>query len=118
MKSWSFTIDDWLPCTTNQLLRAVGRRGRLKRSDRELIWWASLALPKATGKRRVSAKFVYPKSARMRDVDSMQKSLLDSLAQCDLIKSDHPRWCELGPWTSVRGERLATVVTLEEVVPS
>ena len=116
MSTWTFTVLNWLPCTANQLLARIQyARTRLKGGDQELVWYASRAVPEATTRRRVSVTFVYPPKQRMRDVDSMQKSLLDALVATGCLLDDHPKWCQLGPWESVRGVTRATVVTLEEV---
>lgn len=115
MNTWSLTIPDFLPCTANQLLARVGSRPRLKRGDRDLIAWYGAWIPRATGKRRVSVVFCYPPRQRMRDCDAMHKSLLDALVKTGLLVDDHPKWCELGPWSSERGERRQTMVMLEDV---
>jgi len=116
VNTWTFTIEDFLPCTANQLLaRTQYTRTRLKGGDQELVWYASRAVPEASKPRRVSVTFVYPPGKRMRDVDSMQKSLLDALVATGCLVDDHPKWCQLGPWESVRGVTRATVVTLEDL---
>jgi len=116
VSSWTFTIEDFLPCTANQLLsRHPCTRGKLKRADFERVWYASRAVPEASKPRRVSVTFVYPSGQRMRDVDSMHKSLLDALVATGCLVNDSPKWCQLGPWESVRGQARATVVTLEDL---
>jgi hypothetical protein len=116
MRPWSFTIPDFLPATANQLLARVGSHGRLKRSDHELVaWYGRQLVPDATGKRRVSVLFVYPRGQRMADVDARRKSLLDALKQAGLIVNDSPKWCVLGEWSSERGDRRATILSLEDL---
>jgi len=116
VSTYTFTIDNFLPCTLNQLLsRHPCTRSQPKRSDIDLVWYASREVPEASKPRRVSVTFVYPPKHRMRDVDSMQKSLLDALATTGCLVDDHPKWCQLGEWRSVRGETRATVVTLEDL---
>lgn len=115
---YELRIADWMPTPLNRLLGAHwGTRARLKRHDRELISYEVQiqGVRSATGKRRVSVCITLPPRRRAVDPDAIWKVLLDSLVRAQLLVNDSARWCELGGVEFSRGEKLETVIRLEDV---
>jgi hypothetical protein len=117
MARYEFTIDRWRPPSKNELFRGtLQRRMRLQKQAAEMVAAYGMAVPKATGPRRVSVRFVYPKRQRMHDVDAFFASLLDALTSAGLIAGDAQNQVSLGPWTLERGSVQSTIITLEDII--
>jgi hypothetical protein len=101
----------------NQLLRGVRLRIRLKKQDREMIGaYARLAaIPRATGKRRVSLLITLAPGQRAPDPDAFWKSTLDALVQAHVLLGDDRHRCELGSVTFRRGSGRQTTIVLEDL---
>lgn len=101
----------------NELLRSHPiRRARLKREAAELVWGYALVagVPRATGRRRVSLWVVAP-WRRLPDPDSADKALLDALVSAGLLVDDSAEWVERTEPVFVRGKRVETTITLEDL---
>lgn len=111
------TIPDWHPATTNQLLRSVRLRIRLKKNDREMVCGYSLQanIPNASVRRRVSLQLTLAPRQRAADPDAYWKSLLDALVRAGLLVDDNRTWCELGSVEFTRGSARATTIMLEDI---
>ena len=113
----SLTIPDWKPTSTNKLITshwAVARK--LKKADADIIAGYAIhqAIPKATGKRRLSFTVYVSGRGRTPDADNFLKSMCDGLVKCGLLVDDSPTWMELGKMEVARGGS-ATVITLEDI---
>lgn len=106
------------PALLNALLRAHwAERGRLKRNDRTLVYFAARAagVPRAAGKRRVSLHLAgWARGGPFPDRDNCLKSVLDALVAAALLTDDDSAGVELGPVTFERGPD-STRVTLEDL---
>lgn len=119
MTIYTFTVPDWLPISVNYLMRARGYAlRRRKQQDAQLIaTYAFLAqIPKATGRRRVSARYVCSRKSRP-DADNLLKSLLDGLVAAGMLRDDRHEFVELGQYefADSEGQERSTVITLEEL---
>lgn len=113
----SLTIPNWKPTSTNKLITshwAVARK--LKKADADIIAGYAIhqAIPKATGKRRLSFTVYVSGRGRITDADNCLKSLCDGLVKCGLLVDDSPTWMELGKMEVIRGGS-ATVIILEDI---
>jgi Holliday junction resolvase RusA-like endonuclease len=100
MSQYIVRINQWHPATTNQLMKSVGARIRLKKRDRKVVGdflRVEARIPMATGKRRVGIKIHLEPGQRRADPDSYFKSLMDALVAHGLLKNDSPDWCEVSP---------------------
>lgn len=100
MATYQVRVEKWHPATTNQLMKSVGARIRLKKRDRKVIGdflRVEARVPMAAGKRRVGLKIHLEPGQRRADPDSYWKSLLDALVAHGLLKNDSPEWCEILP---------------------
>jgi hypothetical protein len=115
--TYRLTVPDWHPAKLNQLLGHWAQRHRLKRGDRQLVWYyARLAgIPPAVLPRRVSLRITLGPRERAGDPDSYWKSLLDSLVHCGLLLDDNRQGVELGTVEFHRGQERATEITLEDL---
>lgn len=114
---WEITIPHWRPAALNELMRGRWQAARLKARDRDVVayWTWGRAIPRVTGKRRVSLRIMIPKRQRRWDIDAFQKSLLDALVHARVIIDDHPDDCEWGGVEYTRGDRLQTTIIVEEL---
>lgn len=111
---YKIEIEDWHPAKVNSWDGRHWRvKHRIKKSDREMIFWYSRHIPPATSKRTVTLEIVLGKGERGGDPDSYWKSLLDALKASLAIKDDSKEWVELMPVTYSRGQK-KTIITLEE----
>ena len=111
------TIPGWHPTPLNKLINCHwGTAAKRKKKDRQTIAFANFdaGIPPATGKRRVTIRIVLGKGQRACDPDAYQKTTLDSLVACNLLRDDSRTWCELAPIEFERGKR-ATVIKLEDI---
>ncbi len=120
MATHRLAIPGWHPARINQFAgRHWGVMSHLKRQDREAITYALItaqpAIPRATGKRRVSLAFTLAPRQRRWDPDATWKSLLDALVCLNLLVSDSDRWCEMGSVTFDRGSKRCTIITLQDL---
>jgi hypothetical protein len=93
-------VPDWLPPTTNQLMRGkIRTRIRLGKSCRNMIfaYAFSARIVPAQGKRRVTIRLSLGPGRRGCDVDAPQKAVLDALKHARAIRGDTREWCELAP---------------------
>lgn len=115
---YTLVIPDWRPTTLNVLMRMHwGKANRAKQSDAGMLaTYARLhEVPPATGRRRVSVRTVLTGRQKPTDPDALWKVLLDGLVKCRQLVDDTAALVELGPVTSERGDRTATVITLEDL---
>lgn len=115
---YTLLVPGWLPTPLNKLLHCHwGKQSRQKKHDADVLGTALLAygVPPATCKRRVDLLVVLPAGQRKTDVDSLHKSLLDGLVRNGGLVNDSPEWVQIAPVSWARGERLCTVLTLEDL---
>lgn len=111
------TINGFTPTRDNQLIYvhwATARR--LKRHDADVIARAAvaLAIPRATGRRRVTL-MVRSRFRRLPDDTAYLKSFLDALVKAGLLVDDSREWMELTfPPTYLKGPK-QTTITLEDL---
>jgi hypothetical protein len=111
-------IDDWKPCSANELIGCHwSTKHRKKAIDAQMVAVYALTqdIPRATGKRRLSFAVTVTGRTGIPDPDNLLKSLLDSLVACERLVDDSPRWLELGELRVARGDRLETRVELEDI---
>lgn len=114
------SIPRFLPTPLNKLMKVHHMDAhRMKKRDKAAVLgaWLEAGFPRATKKRRVSVKFVYPKGGRFHDADNMFKSLSDSLVACGALRNDSPHWVE---WMPPEYERsgdasFKTVIVLQDL---
>jgi hypothetical protein len=115
---YEIRIADWIPTPLNKLLHVHwGTRAKMKRFDCEIVAvsFSRTKFPAATGRRRVRLRVTLPKGKRSPDPDSLYKSLCDALVHCMALVNDSSKWVELGGVEFVRGDRLETVIRLEDI---
>ncbi len=114
---WTITIPDWHPAKLNQLLGDWRKRERLKKGDRFLVvfYVREHRVPVALGKRRVSLTITLAPRQRAADPDAYWKSLLDALVISGALTNDNRQVVELGPVEFVRGAKVSTTITLEDL---
>lgn len=111
-------IPDYLPPTTNQLMRGKLRvRIRLGKSCRNMIFAYSFSarIVPAEGKRRVTIRIGLGPGRRGGDVDAYHKCVLDCLKHCKAIRDDSRHWCELAPVEYLRSSRDSTTIIVEDI---
>lgn len=111
-------VVDWIPTRLNEFAdRHWSVRKRAKDGDKAVVKVHARidGIPRATGKRRVHLWIGLTKGQRRPDPDSFFKSLLDALVAAGLLVDDGPKWCELAPVGYGRGERVRTVIDLQEI---
>lgn len=111
-------IPNWRPANLNSLFRCHWSvRNRKKKADAQMIQAYAMAIPKATGKRRVGLHIVLHGSQQAADPDAYWKSLLDGLVKCSLLVDDSSQYCELSPPTYERGKKSysGTTIILEDL---
>lgn len=87
----------------------------MKASDKQMIAVYGLKVPKATGKRRVSLIWTLGKGGKRVDEDNTQKSILDALVACGLLRDDSAKWLEWGGVTFNRAATKALTIILEDL---
>lgn len=112
-------IPYWHPAKINQLYSGHwAKRAKLKKADVEMVG-AYVRVQhvswKAVSKRRVDLTITLKKGQRAGDPDAYWKSLLDALVACGALVDDNRQWCEVTPVQFIRGERMATKITLEDM---
>lgn len=116
--AYTLRLPRYRPALLNELIgsRHWAKAARLKRRDRKAIagYAALQGVPKAEGRRRVSVVLPGPRTGRLPDPDSWQKSTLDALVAAGLLVDDSGKWCEVGPATFERGGT-DTTITLEDI---
>ena len=93
-------LPNYTPTSVNKLLSMHwGSRGKVKRGDMDIIaHFASVQkLPRATGRRKVTIRVVWPRGARMPDPDNIKKVLLDGFVAASLLVDDSIKWCQVEP---------------------
>jgi hypothetical protein len=111
-------IPAWAPARLNQWDgRHWSVRARLKTFDRNMVATYALkaALPRATGKRRVTVTITLGASQRACDPDAYTKSLADALVHCGLLRNDSREWVEWMPFRFERGAERATAIELMDI---
>jgi len=105
-----------VPATLNSLLVHWAERGRLKRLDRQVIYFAAreAGVPRATGRRRVSLDMTGWPRGKMPDPDAFWKSTLDALVAAGMLVDDDSKGVQLGTVTMSRGVP-RTLITLEDL---
>jgi Holliday junction resolvase RusA-like endonuclease len=119
MNEYIITIPDWMPTPLNKLLSAHwAKRSKMKNADYKVIdHYVRLArIPIKSVKKRVQITLCYPKGERMLDPDACLKSLLDGLVKAYALWNDSPKFCEIMPVESVRGEKKSTTIRITEIV--
>ncbi len=114
----TLTIDGWMPCRLNTLLRLHWsiRNASLKLDAQVLAVEArEQGITKATGRRRVSLEIRHQRRVTPPDPDSLWKSLLDGLVKCRLLVDDSAKFCELGPVSVVAADGRGMTVVLEDL---
>jgi len=111
------TIHGWIPARLNALIGNRRKAGRLKRADRQRVAVEAMfqAIPKATGRRRVTIEITFGKGVRSGDPDAYFKSTLDALVHAGLLVGDTIRGVEIATPVFRRGEKSLTVIRLEDV---
>ena len=118
MAVYTVEIPDFLPTPLNRLLGSHWAvAAKMKKKDAEIIgWYVRLhEIPKATGPRKVSLRFILPRKKRAFDPDAAWKVLLDSLTACGALVDDNRQHVQLGEIRFHRGEEAHTIVTLEDL---
>lgn len=112
-------ISNWHPATINQLLKSVRDRIRLKKADRNMVFYMAkeLKVPRATGKRRVHLTIIMKPKQRGADPDAYNKSLLDALVHAGLLRNDSHQWAEIAPVRYERGtaKQWGSLIVLEDI---
>lgn len=114
----TLTIPDWRPPSLNRSMRqSRWKRPKSTKAAADLIAVEAYrqGVPKATGRRRVSQHITLSGQQKEYDDDNAWKLLLDSLKLAGQLKDDSRAWCERGAVSYSRGDRTATVITLEDV---
>ncbi len=113
----TITIPDWHPAKLNELLGSWRKRERLKKGDRFLVafYVRECRVPVALGKRRVSLTITLAPRQRAGDPDAYWKSLLDALVICGCLTDDNRQGVILGTVEFVRGPKMSTIITLEDI---
>lgn len=114
----TLTIPNYLPQPHNVLVRMHWAKRKKEMDECKALVAAyalAQAIPKATGKRRVTVKLVLGRRNKVRDGDSSFKLILDSCTADGLLIDDGPRWCELMPLVQERGRERATIIILEDL---
>lgn len=114
---WTMDIPGWTPTPLNKLLGSHwAKAGRLKDHDKEIIGRAVKAygIPTAEERRSVSMLIIHPPGKRFCDKDSQWKSTLDALVHHGAIKNDSHAWVSCEPVEFARGEKLRTIITIQE----
>ncbi len=106
----------WRPASSNEF-RTVGRKIKIKRSDRDMVCGYALlhGTPRAGGRRRVSLEITLGPRDRECDPDNLWKSLLDALKHAKMLIDDRRAYCECGDVSFGRGEQLSTKIILEDI---
>jgi hypothetical protein len=113
---YSEAIPNYQPTPLNKLLSCHwAKRGRLKRSDYQIIGHYLGHIPKATGKRRVTVTITLAPRQRAGDPDSYLKVLGDALVNAEILLDDNRQWVEWAPVEFVRGPGSQTRITLEDI---
>ena len=118
VNSYSIHIPDWHPATLNKLMRNRWASAKLKKSDREIIAHYFRNVPKAKGKRFVHFTITLRKGQRAADPDAYYKSLLDSLVHAKMLMDDNRQGVEISQPAFIRGERMATLITIGDCINS
>jgi hypothetical protein len=115
--AYKLVIPAWRPASTNELMKSVRARIKLKKRDRMFIlaYARRDRIPPAVLPRQVSLAITLPPGGRACDPDNLWKSLLDALVHAGLLIDDDHQHCELGPVTFTRGRTLETAITLEDL---
>ena len=116
MAKWTVILWDWRPPTANELFRGKLRRRMSLEKDAKAflsVYCRLFEVPPATGKRRVTIRVEMP--TRRCDPDAFFKATFDALVACGALKGDSAVWLEIGTPEIVHGERLKTVITLEDL---
>lgn len=112
-------IPKWHPARLNAIVGHWGKRSRLKKADRELVWAYTRNIAPAAGKRRVSLIIVLAGRQKVCDPDAYWKSLLDALVQARMLVDDSPEWVELGPvefmWARDTTYSQGTIILLDDI---
>lgn len=104
------TIPAWNPTPLNKLMQGHWRAYGMKKRDRRIIAEASIGLPKAKEKRRVTLIIGLAKGQRKCDPDAYWKTTLDALVNCEMLAGDSDNWVELNPVKYERGTFQTTIV--------
>lgn len=88
----------------------------MKAHDKQIISAAVKAygIPPAEERRSVSMIIIHPPGKRFCDKDSQWKSVLDAMVCSGAIKNDSHAWVSCEPVEFARGEKLRTVITIQE----
>lgn len=115
----SFTIEKWHPTSVNRLMNVHwALRNKMKIEDAETVKLTGLSkdIKPAKGKRIVRVTIILSnRQKRTPDDDNLRKSLLDALVKAGYLVDDSPKWCEVLPFTFLRGPQKATIIELEDV---
>jgi hypothetical protein len=113
--SYSIHISNWHPTPVNKIINSYWSIAhRLKKADKAMVYFYGKDIPKAEGKRSVKLLITLGKGQHGCDPDAYNKSLLDALVYCGLLKNDSKELVELQPVEFKRGEK-ATTIVLEEI---
>lgn len=88
----------------------------MKSHDKEIIGQAVKAygITPAEERRSVSMLIIHPPGKRFCDKDAYHKSMLDALVHHGAIKNDSHAWVSCEPVEFARGEKLRTIITIQE----
>jgi hypothetical protein len=117
---YALWIPEWFPALTNKLLTCHwAKAGRLKQADKDVValYFGRSGIPTALSKRRVDLHFIVPEGKRRWDEDAAWKSGLDSLAACQALRDDGPKWCKQGDvfWSRAMSEAWGTQILLRDL---
>lgn len=118
MSTYTVVIPNWKPTSVNKLLGSHWAAARKKKSaDMNMVgmYVVSAGIPKATGKRRLSFEVSIKGRGRRPDPDNFLKVLCDGLVKCGMLVDDSSKWVEYGKMNVVSGDKLETIITLEDV---
>ena len=111
-------IPHWHPTPLNRLFGSHwATASRMKKADAAIIAIYCRAIPKATGKRRLSVEIVLKPKQRRCDPDAYHKSLCDALVKAKCLVNDSSHYVELSPVQYERGtdREWGTKLTLENI---
>jgi Holliday junction resolvase RusA-like endonuclease len=118
MTTQTLRIPNWHPVSVNKLLdNHWAVRKRMKDADMQMIgvYANNQGITKAEGKRLLEVTYILGKGQKACDPDNYNKSLLDALKRCGLIKDDNRQWLEQAQPKFERSEYKAIVIKLTDI---
>lgn len=113
---WRVTVAGWHPASDNVRAKGLWRWIAAKGRDRAVVRACLVevaGVPRATGRRRLSAWVT--KRGPLLDGPNLLKSLCDACVDAGLLVDDGPAWAEVVVPVVARGDRVETVILLEDI---